>query len=319
MNSIKSSIKTCIVIILILNITTTTFAQSKNEKADYKIYFSLRENENKNIHIVSYNGKDFENFKVKKGNSSRGENQPAISNDGKKIAFNTYQFGGWKIAAANIDGTGIKQITNSRNYSYNPSFSKNGQWIVYTEKENGRTGTRDIYKVRIDGKNKKRLTQKSKNNYLPSFSPDGSKIVFMSPREGGYKLYIMNSDGSNQARIPEKTKAYAYTSPSWSPDGKQIAFISVSQEAVLDLFIMNTDGSNIRNLTNNKDKFEITQNNVDELSYMYGTSWSPDGKTIVFALKKNGKQKLYTINTDGSNLKALVNTKGNQFNPYWVK
>ena len=76
-------------------------------------------------------------------------------------------------------------------------------------------------------------------------------------------------------------------------------------------------------MTNNQETdsnwFEQTANSVDELSYMYGTSWSPDGKSIVFVQKEGDLQKLFVINADGSDLRKLVETKGNQFNPFWAK
>lgn len=296
--------------------------QSKNNSnSDYRIYFSLRESEDQNIKIVSYDGQKISQFKVKNGNSARGINKPSVSADGKWIAFNTYQFGGWKTAIAKIDGSSVRQVSESRNYSGFPSFSKDGKWILFYEHENGRNGSRDIYKVRFDGSEKTQLTRNSKHHYSPAFSPDGSKISLVSARDSGnYEIFVMNSDGTNLTNITKHSNHDA--NPSWSPDGKKIAFLSI-RDNYLNLYTINPDGTGLKNLTNNQENgtnsFVQTSQSVDELSYMYGTSWSPDGKSIVFVQKEGGIQKLYMINSDGTNVRKLVETKGNQFNPFWAR
>jgi len=302
-----------------MNMSFESKAQSSNN-SDYTIYFSLREKPEQNARIVYYDGKKLRNF-TPKGRSSRGENSPSISSDGKQIAFNTYHFGGWKTAIANIDGTNIRQVSDSRNYSGVPSFSKDGKWIVFYEHENGRMGKRNIFKIRTDGTGKKQLTRNSKHHYAPSFSPDGSKITFLSARDGGYlQVFVMNSDGSNLTNIT-KHKSHE-SSPSWSPDGKRIAFLSI-RNGYLNLYTMNPNGTGLKNITKNEEKksnsFTQTSQSVDELSYLYGTSWSPDGKSIAFVQKKRGFQKLHIINTDGTNLRELVSTPGNHFKPFWIK
>lgn len=285
-------------------------------QGDYQIYFSLREDDDQNIRIVSYDGEIIRKYEIKGGKSSRGESQPSVSADGKMIGFNTYHFGGWKAAIAKVNGTGIRLVDQSGNYSFNPSFSPDGKKILFTQRLNGRSGSRDIYTINADGTGKKRLTSNIRNSYNPSFSPDGSKIVFVSSRDLHYEIYVMNSDGSNHINVSNHGNHDA--NPSWSPDGKRIAFLSI-REGALDLFVVNADGTNLRNLTNSTQSFEATADTVDELSYMYGTSWSPDGKSIVFVKNKDGKNKLYIIDIDGKNLRQVIETPGDQFNPNWVK
>ena len=270
---------------------------------------------------MSYDDKKLENFSLKNGISPRGENKPSASSDGKWLAFNTYHFGGWKAAIASVDGNSIRQVSSSSNYSGFPSFSKDNQWIVYYEHENGRMGNRDIYKIRVDGTEKTQLTRNAKHHYYPSFSPDGSKIALVSARDGGnYEVFVMNNDGSELTNI---TKHANHDScPSWSPDGKRLAFMSI-RDGYLNLYTINPDGTALKNITNNQknqaNQFTQTAQSVDELSYMYGTSWSPDGTRIAFVQKKGDLQKIYVIDTDGKNLRELVETKGNQWSPYWAK
>jgi Tol biopolymer transport system component len=308
----------CLASIVQLNAqSSNTLAKSETNE----IYFTLRESPEQNARIVSYDVKKLKYFKSKNGVSPRGENKPAISSDVKWIGFNTYQFGGWKAAVSNIDGNNTRLVSKSGNYSGYPSFSKDGKWIVYYEHESGRTGNRDIYKIKTDGSGRTQLTRNAKHHYSPSFSPDGSKITLVSARDGGnYEVFVMNSDGSNLMNITKD--ANHDSSPSWSPDGKRIAFLSI-REGYLNLYTVNPDGTGLKNLTNNQKTdtnwFTQTVDSVDELTYMYGTSWSPDGKSIAFVQKDGDLQKVFVINADGSNLRKLVDTPGNQFNPFWAR
>ncbi|TJY37769.1 TolB family protein [Pontimicrobium aquaticum] len=319
MKTLRKSSLWLLVIALTINTSSKIKAQSSNN-SDYKIYFTLREKPGQNAQIVYYDGKELKNF-TPQGKSSRGENSPVVSSDGKKIVFSTYHFGGWKAAIANIDGSNIKQLSNSRNYSGVPSFSKDGKWVVFYEHENGRMGKRNIFKIKTDGTGKKQLTSNSTHHYTPSFSPDGSKITFLSGRGGpNYEVFVMNSDGSNITNITNHPSHES--APSWSPDGKQIAFLSI-RNGYLNLYTINPDGTKIKNITKNEEKnfnsFTETDQSVDELSYLYGTSWSPDGKSIVFVQKIGELQKLFIINVDGTNLRELVSTPGNQYKPFWAK
>ncbi|MYB64542.1 hypothetical protein F4X73_07605, partial [Candidatus Poribacteria bacterium] len=76
-----------------------------------------------------------------------------------------------------------------------------------------------------------------------------AKIVFTSSRDGTLGIYVMDDDGSNVKLLTDKLKPVA---PRWSPDGKQIVFerrVFLDDSQRLHLFIMNADGTNIRQLT----------------------------------------------------------------------
>ena len=78
-----------------------------------------------------------------------------------------------------------------------------------------------------------------------------AKIVFSSVRDGVYSINVMDDDGSNQTLITESEDLRPVL-PQWSPDGKQILFQrSVRINAKTVLFLMNVDGTNVRQLSEN--------------------------------------------------------------------
>ncbi|MFC1574363.1 TolB family protein, partial [Candidatus Latescibacterota bacterium] len=82
-------------------------------------------------------------------------------------------------------------------------------------------------------------------------------------------------------------------SPCWSPDGKKIAYDSVI-DGVADICVMNADGSDVVNLT---------QDNFKDFEPV----WSPDGKEIAFATLRDGNREIYVMNSDGTNLRSVSN------------
>ena len=74
-----------------------------------------------------------------------------------------------------------------------------------------------------------------------------ARIVYSSERNGVEGIYVMDDDGSNQTLLTDEFALYSW---GWSPDGKQILIRRrVHQFSDRALFLMNADGKNIRQLT----------------------------------------------------------------------
>jgi Tol biopolymer transport system component len=168
------------------------------------------------------------------------------------------------------------------------------------------------------------------------------------PEDRRWYVYVMDSDGGNRLRLIEGQSGFL-SAPAWSPDGTQIAFVS-DRGGSPDVWVMNSDGSEAVNITNEEAKdhspawspdgewiafasvrdslyWELyimrpDGSDVQRLTWWEDASdlsptWSPDGTRLAFASKRDGNWEIYTMDRDGSNLVRLTDDPADDTGPAW--
>lgn len=162
---------------------------------------------------------------------------------------------------------------------------KNGK-IVF---ESGRSGYVDIYAMNPDGTGLKRLTTDGNAETNPAVSPNGSKIAYEFFRG----IWTMNADGSAKKRLTDGT--LTDRDPTWSADGTKIAFTRILSSGDWEIFVMNADGTGLKNLTNtpsNQERDPAFSPNGTKIAYTRGGCENPNaGGTCVYVMNSNGTQQ----------------------------
>jgi Tol biopolymer transport system component len=228
---------------------------------------------------------------------------PVLSPDTRLVAYTR----GGHIFVKSADGGPEINVTGDL-FSINPAWSPDGKRLAFASAGDGKS---DIYIVNADGSQLTRITNSSTDLAAgrlgsdPIWSPDGRRIAFtVSPEvpltNANWDVYVVEIANGRLTRLIDNPARDGLID--WSPDGSKILFWSERDGGKMNIYVMNADGSDQKQLTNGK--------------YDDSASWSPDGKRIAFTSGDNGQ--LYMMNADGSELSRLTENLGNTFNPIWL-
>ena len=115
-----------------------------------------------------------------------------------------------------------------------------------------------------------------------TFPGSNGRIAFASHNQ----IYTISPSGSGRRQLTSTGKNYR---PAWSADGKRLAYTHEDGNGSLDIWVMQADGSGKQQIT--------TSHHISG-----GASWSPDGRTLLFA--NNGF--VYTITLADRHVRALT-------------
>lgn len=192
-----------------------------------------------------------------------------------------------------------------------PQVSKPSYKIAFLSNRGSESG---IYTMSNDGTRQTGLVTDNSSFGAMSWSPDGSRLAYVSmkpPHESIYEIYVIRGDGAFVTRLTSSTHFMGEieAAPVWSPDGSKIAFRSY-RDGNSDIFVMNSDGSNLTNVTHD------STNNYDPV-------WRTDGMGVTFiSARDNGDSRqygLYFSNTDGTvrELVGPASSYDSLSGPFW--
>jgi serine/threonine protein kinase/Tol biopolymer transport system component len=236
--------------------------------------------------------------------------QPSWSPNGSRIAYWGIPTGSAERALWTIPANGGTPVPVTRDeyFNWSPAWSPDGRFLYFAS---NRGGSMNLWRVPVEEASGRTLgapepiTAPSEWSGLISLSRDGRRIVY-STSENRANLERFPLDPGTLAvgePHPVTQGARGVSSCDVSPDGQWLAFFTASPQE--DLFLVRTDGSGMRQLTD--DPFRDRQ-----------PRWSPDGSRIVFQSDRSGRYELWSIRADGSGLEPVTRTLGSPLAyPIW--
>ncbi|MFZ5878490.1 MAG: TolB family protein [Chloroflexota bacterium] len=171
---------------------------------------------------------------------------PSFSPDGSRVVF-ANQAGDAPPALwmANLDGSDPHLVYAGPGAIVAAAWSPDGQTIAYAM-ETALAGQYQVYLMNVDGTASRQLTNIEGVGGSLSWSPDGQFLLIYAGPVGGREIFRL--DAATGA-LTQLTNGGNNASPCYSPDGQFIVFNSLRNNGQADLYIINADGSNLRQLT----------------------------------------------------------------------
>jgi Tol biopolymer transport system component len=139
----------------------------------------------------------------------------------------------------------------------------------------------------------------------PTWSPDGKWITFFAYRDGGYDIWAVAPDGSNQHKLT--WGPYDDREPIWSHDGTRIAFSSDRGDPLgsdYNIWTLTVATGELR---------QVTKDAADD----YMPSWSPDDKEIAFASGREDGRSVWAVNVATGAERTISSAGGRVDAPSW--
>ena len=217
--------------------------------------------------------------------------QPALSPDGRSIAYVSNRDGHYNVYVGLVHGGEPVQITHDAAMKSRPSWSPDGGMLAYARLND--SGEWDIWEVAALGGLPRKVVLNAAD---PAWTPDGHSIVYQNLNDE--QIWIAGVEGENAHVLVHGVPFRWETEPRVSPDGRMVALALRSTGGPYgELGIADVSTGTVRLLT---------KDNALALS----PAWSPDSRNVYFSSSRGGTLNVWKIGADGRGLRQITAGEG---------
>jgi TolB protein len=263
-----------------------------------RIYFSSNRSGHHEIWVMDWDGSGQKQLTRIRGMAL----YPAVSPDGSRVAFTTWTKEGTRLTMADT-GTGriLPFFSPRASVNANATFTPDGRTVYFASTAGG--SAEQIFAAAAGGQGLHRILYRQAVAAEPKVNPRNPSVLLFVSGPGPQQIYRMSSNGAGVDRV---TNGQGEASnPSWNPDGEHIAFAWTQGYAkgAFNVFVMDVASRSYVQLTHGEGKNE-------------NPVWAPDGRHLVFMSNRAGREQIFTMLADGTQVKQLTMQGTNRY-PVW--
>lgn len=224
------------------------------------------------------------------------EEAPALSPDGKSIAFVSDVTGNRQIWVRLLAGGQPLQITREAGDHTEPRWSPDSGSIFYFVPPAKGQGQGTMWQIAALGGSPRRLAGSLGG---PDISHDGKQLVFFRLNQNKVELVKSDLDGLNEHVIIQLPAVCRYLNPRWAPDDQTIAYQHNLAFWAFSVFTIGVSGGTPKQITREDD-------------LMNGLAWTPDGREIVYSSGRGASliylptMQLWAVPREGGNSRLIT-------------
>ncbi len=198
------------------------------------------------------------------GQGARIFGGPAISPDGRYIAFSVRQHGQTLLYVVQADGTNARMVTDSLDLQGAPAWAPDGQSITSAA---GDHGVPHLFRVPVDGRSPALFVREYSVD--PAWAPDGRFVVYSGPDIGTtFSVKAVTAEAAVHP-LPALTLTRGARHLTFLPGGRALVLLR-GEIQHKNLWLIDLETSAERQLTNLTPDFDIRDFDI-----------SPDGREVV--------------------------------------
>lgn len=291
------------------------------------------------------------------GGGDGGAVPPPTKVDFDLVFDNEASDGSRSLKRAALDGSAVASVPNAIN-AVRPHARADGRALLYTSFSTDPLQVPTLMLLADFSRAASVLSSRADVYEREAvFSPDGRRVAFVSQRDEpqGSDVVVATLNGERMEDVrnltPNASGAVSLdVTPAWSPDGSQIAFASNRDGSDFKLWVMQADGSQVRQLTTagaHADVFPTWSPDGKLIAFQrrsgdryrigflpatggspaffefddnaYAPAWSPDGHRIAFVGRVGGEYDIHLRDASGSGPITRIANPGADRNPSWIK
>jgi Tol biopolymer transport system component len=242
-------------------------------------------------------------------NQSEGDQWPALSPDGRTLAFaRNSKYLVTDLCVQPVPGGEPRRLTFEKFILvFGIAWTADSQGMVFSALA-ANAGSPTLWWVSVSGGTPQRISGIGENAVFPSVSRRGDHLAYTSesPRRAStWRLPGPKSSAPSRSPTTIISSTRVDANAHFSPDGRRIVFVS-DRTGKSNIWVCDRDGANPTQLT--------------DLKGLTGTPrWSPDSKQLAFDSRPEEDAEIYVISAEGGTPRRLTNDRADDVTPTWSR